>query len=80
MLSFIGFEKATEQIEIVADEQGIDDLISYLQGIKSGKDHMHLIIDSEINPFPIVESDFGVTVIKHVRLEYADSSQWSALK
>jgi len=76
MLSFIGYTDAKEQIEIVADEQGIDDLILYLQGIKQGKDHMHLIIDSEIETYPVSNSKTGVTVIKHVRLEYANTEQW----
>lgn len=76
MLSFIGYTEAKEQIEIVADEQGIDDLILYLQGIKEGKDHMHLIIDSEINPYQTSNLKAGMTVIKHVRLEYADTEQW----
>ncbi|MBD2703324.1 hypothetical protein IC229_21950 [Spirosoma sp. BT702] len=76
MLSFIGYTDAKEQIEIVADEQGIDDLILYLQGIKEGKDHMHLIVDSEIDAYPVSSSKAGVTVIKHVRLEYANREQW----
>lgn len=76
MLSFIGYAEAKEQIEIVADEQGIDDLILYLQVIKESKDHMHLVIDSEVNSYPISNPKAGVTVIKHVRLEYADTEQW----
>jgi len=76
MLSFIGYTDAKEQIEIVADEQGIDDLILYLQGIKEGRDHMHLIINSEIDSYPVSNPKTEVTVIKHVRLEYADTEQW----
>ncbi len=73
MISFITYKDAIEQVEIVADEQGIDELISYLQGIKKQKDHMHLIIDSEINPYPISKKMKGKTFYaKHVRLEYAE--------
>ena len=80
MLSFIGSEIAKESIEIVADEQGIDDLIQYLQSIKAEKDHMHLIFTSEIDSYPIEESDSGAIVIKDVRLQYADTNAWSIIK
>lgn len=77
MLSFITFRDAPEQLEIVADDQGIQELIQYLEGIKKNKDHMHLIIDSEINPFPISGKREGKTLFaKHVRLEYCDSISW----
>ncbi len=79
MLSFIGFEIAKESIEIVADEQGIDDLIQYLQGIKAAKDHMHLIFTSEIVSYPIEDSGSSI-IIKNVRLQYADSDVWSGIK
>ena len=75
MLSFIGYTGAKEQIEIVADEQGIDNLILYLQAIEEGKDRMHLIIDSEIDSYPVSNSKTEVNVIKHVRLEYANTEQ-----
>lgn len=71
MLSFIAYKNAPEQIEIVADEKGINDLILYLEGIKRDKDHMHLIMDSEINSYPVSEDRKDVvTIIKQVRLEY----------
>lgn len=77
MLSFITYKEAPGQIEIVADDQGIEDLILYLQGIKKGKDHMHLTIDSEINNYPIpFDRKKSVIVIKQVRLEYAEANQW----
>lgn len=76
MLSFIGYTEAKEPIEIVADEQGIDDLIFYLQGIKKGKDHMHLIVGSELDSYSTSNVKAGVTIIKHVRLEYTDTKQW----
>ncbi len=80
MLSFIGCETANESIEIIADEQGIDDLIQYLQGIKAAKDHMHLIFTSEIDSYPIEDSGSGIIIIKDVRLQYADSDVWSGIK
>ncbi len=77
MLSFITFKGYPEKVEIVADEQGIQDLIKYLEGIKRDKDHMHLIIDSEIDPFPINEDrKEEVFYAKHVRLEFNNSDEW----
>lgn len=76
MLSFITYKNAPE-VEIVADDQGIDDLILYLQSIKRGKDHMHLIMDSEINDYPIPAERGNIVVnIKQVRIEYADTNDW----
>ncbi|MDR1876330.1 MAG: hypothetical protein LBQ84_01755 [Flavobacteriaceae bacterium] len=46
MLSFITYKDLPEQIEIVADRQGIEELIQYLKEIKRDKDHMHLLIMS----------------------------------
>ena len=80
MLSFITYSSSTDQIEIVADKQGIDDLILYLEGIKKDKDHMHLIIDTEINDYPISEErKEKIIIVKHVRLQYADSKEWDKL-
>lgn len=77
MLSCITYKEAPEEIEVIADDQGIEDLILYLEGIKKGKDHMHLIFDSEINNYPIPsERKKLVNVVKHVRLEYATTNQW----
>ena len=77
MLSFITYKDAMQQIEIVADEEGINDLIQYLESIKKDKDHMHLIIDTELNAYPI-SSEMSKTVfyVKSVRLEYAKSEVW----
>ncbi|WP_400191102.1 hypothetical protein [Hymenobacter sp. B81] len=73
MLSFITYRQAPEQVEIVVDAVGIDELISYLESIKSQKDHMHLIIDSELDDYPLSAEAVqrGVVSVKHVRLEYA---------
>ena len=78
MISIITFKKVPEQIEIVADEQGIDELIDYLNAIKKSKDHMHLIIDSEIDPYPIPENMNEITTYaKSVRLEFNETSEWA---
>ena len=76
MLSFIAFAKAPEQIEIVADAAGIDELISYLESIKREKDHMHLLIGNELDTYPIpVERQTQVYSLKSVRLQYAEPEQ-----
>ncbi len=77
MLSILTFTDAPEQIEIVGDANGLDDLISYLQEIRNQKDHMHLSIDSELVEFPIGKERVNKTLnAKHVRLEYRDSNDW----
>jgi hypothetical protein len=71
MLTFISNPSAPEHIEIVADEQGIDDLILYLNSIRRNKDHMHLIIGTELDNYPIISENSQLFhVIKSVRLEY----------
>jgi len=76
MLSFIAFAKAPEQIEIVADAAGIDELISYLEGIKRDKDHMHLLIGNELDTYPIpVERQAQVYSLKSVLLQYEEPEQ-----
>ena len=77
MLSFITYKDAPEQVEIVGDEEGLSQLISYLEEIRSGRDHMHLVIDTELSPYPITGTRRGKTMYaKHVRLEFAESSTW----
>ncbi|MCB9321379.1 MAG: hypothetical protein H6570_19020 [Lewinellaceae bacterium] len=77
MISILTFKGIPEQIEIVADEQGIDELIDYLMFVKRSRDHMHLIIDSEIDPFPISSTMKEVTTYaKSVRIEFSETSQW----
>ena len=78
MLSFITYKNIPEQIEIVGDSQGIQELIDYLEPVKNSKDHMHLIIDSEINYFPIAEKMKGVTTYaKQVLLQFNESESWN---
>jgi hypothetical protein len=79
MLSFISYNNSKDQIEIIADQHGIEDLILYLKAIKKDKDHMHLIIDGEINNYPIIEERKDqVIIIQQVRLQYAKSEEWSS--
>ncbi len=79
MLSFISYSNSKDQIEIIADQQGIEDLILYLESIKKDKDHMHLIIDSEINNYPIIkERKDKVIIIQQVRLQYAKLEEWNS--
>jgi hypothetical protein len=77
MLSFITSKRAPEDLEILVDSQGIDELIEYLQGIKRDKDHMHLNIDTELDSYPLPENVFGkVFYAKHVKLQYTPSDDW----
>ena len=78
MLSFITYKDAPEQLEIVGDSNGLQELINYLESIRESKDHMHLTIDSEIDPYPISGDRKGKTIFaKHVRLEYSDTDSWN---
>lgn len=78
MLSFLTFTDAPEQLEIIGDEQGIDELIDYLKFIKKNKDHMHLVVGTELNEYKIIGERKGKTIsAKHVRLEYLESESWS---
>lgn len=81
MLSFITYKEVPEQLEIIGDSEGLQELIDYLIAIQDSKDHMHLTIDSEINPYPISEKMKGTTSFaKHVRLEYNDTNSWGPMK
>jgi len=71
MLSFIMYKDALEQLEIVADEEGLDDLILYLQSVRRSKNHMHLIIDSELDPYPL--SKDNVYFARSVKIEFEDT-------
>lgn len=78
MISFISYKGIPEQIEIVLDNQGVEELISYLEEIKKSKDHFHLTIDTEINNYPIAKKMQGKAFnVKSVRLEFADTSKWN---
>ena len=75
MLSFVAFAEAPEQIEIVADTNGLSELISYLEGIKRDKDHTHLLIGVELDEYPVpTERQSFVYSLKSVRLQYEEVS------
>jgi len=77
MISVITYKNAPEEIEIIADDRGVDDLMLYLKGIKEDKDHMHLVIDSEIDKYPIPqERKDQITIIEHIRLQFASCNDW----
>ncbi|MEX0290744.1 MAG: hypothetical protein AB3N14_16690, partial [Flavobacteriaceae bacterium] len=74
---FITFKDSPDQLEIVGDDKGIRELIEYLQGVRTDKDHMHLTIDTELDAYPITGDRKGKTLFaKHVRLEYNDTEEW----
>ena len=71
MLSFITYKNHPEQIEIVGDEKGLQELINYLNEVKQGKDHMHLIVDNELDEYPIPENRKHIVgSAKAVKIEY----------
>lgn len=71
MLSFITYKQVPEQIEILFDEQGVEDLILYLQSLKQGQDHMHLLVGNELDSYEVLpERDDIICSVKHVRLEF----------
>ena len=73
MLSFITYKNVIEQLEIIVDEQGVDDLIDYLKYVKDKKDHMHLIIDTELDKYPIPkEKEGSIFYAKKVTIFYED--------
>lgn len=77
MLSFITFVDSLEQVEIVVDEEGAKDLIQYLEYVVKNKNHMHLVIDTELDPYPIGDDRIGKTLnAKHVRVEFSEKSNW----
>jgi len=77
MLSFITYKDAHEQLEIIADEQGINELIEYLEYVKKSEDHMHLIEGNELDIYKIEGKRKGKTLsAKHVRIEFSSSEKW----
>ena len=73
MLSFITYKQVPEQLEMLFDEKGIEDMISYLQSLKQSHDHMHLIVDNELDSYKVLsERDNIICSVKHVRLEYVN--------
>lgn len=66
MISFEIDEK-NEGVEIYLDEQGVDELVRYLNYIKKEHEHMHLISGNELNENILQEKN---KIIKHVKLIY----------
>lgn len=81
MLSFITFKDAPYQLEIIGDEKGLQQLMDYLEEIKKLKDHMHLVVGTELDQYPIYEDRKGKIIsAKHVRLEYSETDSWKIKK
>jgi len=74
MLKFILSKRAPEEIEVLFDESGAQSLKEYIDWVLKSRDHMHLVIDGEIDPIspPPIEGA-NVFHAKHVRLEYVKS-------
>lgn len=76
MLSFITYKQVPEQLEILFDEKGIEDMILYLQSLKKMKDHIHLSVGNELDNYEVLpERNSIVCSVKYVRLEYIEKSQ-----
>jgi hypothetical protein len=73
MLSFLTYKDATEQLEIIVDNKGIDDLIKYLKFIKEKNDHIHLLIDTELDNYSIPKGRENiVSCAKKVTIYFED--------
>ncbi len=66
MISF-EIDNSKEGIEILLNAEGVDELISYLQFIKSNQDSIHLVAGNELNEEP---SQSENEIIKHVKIVY----------
>lgn len=78
MFSIIIDKEVPEDIDILLDDSGIEELINYLKFIQKEKDHMHLVVGNELDVYPIVEKiKEEVINVKHARLQYMDSKKWN---
>jgi len=59
--------ESKEGIEIILDAEGIDELINYLQFIKSNQESFHLVAGNELN---VEASQNANELVKHVKLVY----------
>ena len=75
MIIFLINKSKCEEIEILVDEKGVEELISYLKFIKDTNDHMHLLIGCEIDPIKL-PSNIDVEYAKFVTLRFCDKSCW----
>ena len=56
-------------IEVILNNEGINELINYLNLIKETKDHLHLVAGNELDES---NSQNGNDIIAHVKLVYTD--------
>lgn len=68
MISFES-EKSINNIYLLIDKEGIDDLIGYLNYIKHNNESFHLVLGNEIEENPIIK---GNSAVGHVKLIYLD--------
>jgi|GEM_PF-3380404 len=73
MLLNFEISKESDSIEVFLDEEGIDNLMSYLNYVKSSKDHIHLLAHEKGE---ITKKDFGhdKKIIEYVTLHYLKES------
>ncbi|THV57073.1 hypothetical protein [Chryseobacterium candidae] len=72
MISFINYKGVPEQLEVIVDKQGIEELIEYLKFVKQSEDHIHLTLGTELHEYP-ENLEPGVINVKSVRLEFYKS-------
>jgi len=65
----IELDESKEGVEIFLDELGIDEMINYLQFIKSKNEHMHLVAGGELNETLMNKKNER---IKHAKLIYCE--------
>lgn len=65
----IEIDESKVGIEIYIDTKGIEELIEYLNFIKSSKDHIHLVTGNELDELIVKE---GKISVKHVKQTYID--------
>lgn len=74
MITILTFKDAQEEIEILVDNQGVSDLIDYLEYVKELTDHIHLTIDTELDRIEIPNSRIGKSLIaKHATIEFINN-------
>jgi hypothetical protein len=78
MLKFILSKGAPEEIEVLFDDAGAEALKEYIDWVIKHRDHMHLLIDGELDPVsPTPPEGLNVFHAKHVRLGYEKASKGS---
>ncbi len=64
-------DSSKQGVEIFLDSNGVDELIGYLQYIKSNNDHFHLNAGNELQEKK-ESSDASSTLVKHVKIVYLE--------